>query len=137
MKHYRECIQRVSRVLGTCAARSGQNLMMRQSQLALSQRFLGFWRQIAGFNQRCEAVSLVGSVAKRRVRRVTTTAQTYGGAPAQAELLAVLVDDAEVTFDAKRPVVQNRDFCPCQGTLQRKCKNVSAGHFARLNAVVP
>jgi len=47
-----------------------------------------------------------------------TPAERDRSAPAQAEFLAILVHDGEVTFYAQRAVIQNYDFCSSQGFLR-------------------
>ena len=98
---------------------------MRQSQLGLRHGLLGFWRQIAGFDDRRETVALVGAVAKRRAGRVPTPAKAHRRPPAQAERLAILVDNAEVALDAQRAVIENSDFGACQGILRKSNTNIA------------
>jgi hypothetical protein len=39
-------------------------------------------------------------------------------ATAQSELLAILIDNREIAFDAQRAVIENSDFCASQGFLR-------------------
>jgi hypothetical protein len=92
--------------------------MVRQSHSALSQCFLGFWGQIAGFYHRSEGLTLVGSVAKGCVRGMTAPAERDRRAASQPELLAFLIDDSEVAFHTQWAVRENCDFCASQGFLR-------------------
>jgi hypothetical protein len=47
-----------------------------------------------------------------------TPAERDGGAPPQAELLAILIDDREVAFHTQWAVSENCDFCASQGFLR-------------------
>src|SRR5579883_465795 len=101
--------------------------MMRQSQLALMQRFSGFWGQIARRNSRDEILALVRPVAKWRVGGVPATAQGHRRPPSQPEFLAVLIHDREFPLHTHRAVMKYRDFCTCQVFL--RCSQVSWPDF--------
>jgi hypothetical protein len=49
----------------------------------------------------------VGAVAKRLVPRKPATTKRDGGAAAKPEVLALLVDQLKIPFNAKRAVVEN------------------------------
>jgi len=42
---------------------------------------------------------------------MSTAAKGYGSTATQPEDLAFLIHDLEIPFDAKRPIVENGDFC--------------------------
>jgi hypothetical protein len=48
---------------------------------------------------------------------VPATAKAHRRTPPQAELFAILVDDGEIALNAQWAVIENRDFCTCQGIL--------------------
>jgi hypothetical protein len=77
--------------------------------VCVSQNLLNFWegREVAGRNGTDEVLAFVGAVAKGLVRREPAAAERDGGAAAESEGLALLVDQLEIPFDAKRAVVEN------------------------------
>lgn len=58
------------------------------------------------------------SVAEGDVCGVAATAQRYRSATSEAELLSLLIDDLEITFDANRPIVEDGYLGCCHEVLQ-------------------
>jgi hypothetical protein len=46
------------------------------------------------------------------------SAKRNRSAPAQTEFLAILIHDREVAFHTQWAIIENRDFCACQGFLR-------------------
>ena len=60
----------------------------------------------------------MGPVAERCVPGMSAAAERDRGAPSEPELLAILIHDGEVAFDAKWAVSENCNFCASQGFLR-------------------
>jgi hypothetical protein len=60
----------------------------------------------------------VRSIAKWGVPGMPAAAKGNRRAPAQPELLAVLIHHCEIAFDAQWAIIENCDFCASQGFLR-------------------
>src|ERR1700686_3259553 len=67
--------------------------------------------QVASGYRVYEAAGVMGAIAKWLIHGASTAAKADGGATAQAERLALGVDQLEVAFDTQLPVVVYDDFC--------------------------
>ncbi len=77
---------------------------------------LQFWfrrRKVAGHDLALESDFVVRAVAEGLVRRMAAAAQREGGAARKAEGRPLRVHNLEVSFDAKRAVVQRSDLRTC------------------------
>lgn len=49
---------------------------------------------------------------------MTTTADGHHRSPSQAELLAFLIHNLKIAFNANRTIAKNRQFCSCHESLR-------------------
>jgi hypothetical protein len=75
-------------------------------------------RQIASRHRACEALALVGAIAKRRVGRMPAATKGDSCATAQPEDLALLIGDLKIPLDTKRSVAEDGYFGTCHEILR-------------------
>lgn len=88
----------------------------------------GLWqgREIAGRYWADKVLALVGAIAKRLVPRKPATTKRDGSAAAKPEVLALLVDQLKIPFDAKRAVVENGYLSSSHRFLRDLAKTMAA-----------